>query len=79
MANSCLDCKYARWEMTKHDPPRINPRQPGRCTYHVGPLLVPKSVDANALESLVNPFRGRPAIWADAPHVDCPTWERREA
>lgn len=74
MANNCLNCKFAKWSMTKHTPPRINLRYAGSCAYVVGPLPVPKSVNANELERLVNPYYGR-AVDPRSPHADCPVWE----
>lgn len=76
MTSNCLNCKWAKWQMTAHTPPRINRNLHGQCIYRVGPLRVPKSVDANELERLVNPFRGR-VILPRAPHADCPVWERK--
>jgi hypothetical protein len=66
---SRLNCKYAEWSMTKHDPPRINKRYGGACVYRVGPLAVPKSVDANELERLVNPYY-KQMIDPQNPHTD---------
>lgn len=74
MPNSCLNCRWASWQMTAHIPPRINPNKYGDCSYRVGPLLVPKSVDYNEVEQLVNPSRGR-VIWPYRAYIDCPCWQ----
>lgn len=81
--DSCKNCRYARWEMTKGERPRINPNQPGRCIYRVVLPLLPKALNnftdelPNRLERMVNPPQGAP-IWSKDPCVNCPTWERKE-
>jgi hypothetical protein len=27
----CNNCRHAEWQLTKHKPPRVNKRDPGRC------------------------------------------------
>lgn len=74
---TCKSCKYSSFTMTKHDPPRINTNHGGVCEYIVGPLPVPASIDQNALERLVNPYKGRKLDPVSLPE-NCAVWERRE-
>lgn len=79
--NTCLNCKHARFEMTEHKPPRPNPHQPGRCTYHVILPIVPRAYheDANELERRFNGRHSKSAIWSSSPYAGCPAWEAVEA
>ena len=75
---TCLDCKWARWEMTKHSPPKINHRQAGHCFCPPAnwTVIVPATVRANdgfSDPTLLKPPYGN-ALWAREPYTDCPTW-----
>lgn len=71
----CRNCKFAEWQYTKHVPPLINPRKPGKCRFRVV-FTVPAVLDANEVERALNGVYSR-TIWADSAHENCPTWERK--
>lgn len=61
----CATCKYARFEMTNHKPPRINSNKYGACDWPIPVFTVALSV--------INAGTLRVHIWADM--SDCPVWE----
>lgn len=65
----CATCKWAKLDMTKHNPPRINYSTYGECTWPLPPLiLIAKcySVDRKPHKS---------AIWPK--NTGCPVWEAK--
>lgn len=74
---NCATCRYARWQMTNHNPPRVNSQKSGECTYkididHLIPATVPAHVlDWTASRELENK---KTAIWYRSPLSDCPVW-----
>lgn len=76
--NDCTNCRWARWEMTNHTPPRINPRYHGRCHYQTLIPLLPRasSLTSKTLNEKLNPTYGH-VIWVQDGYVDCPAWEKR--
>lgn len=65
---SCTTCKWGRFEMTNHKPPRINPTRSGKCLYPEERIALPFSITKAYGFSLY-----RCAVW---PHLaGCPTWE----
>lgn len=76
---NCRTCKYARFVMTKHNPPRINGNYAGRCRVQI---QIPMFADAflntydqpGALVNTLNPEGGH-TIVVDAISDNCQLWE----
>lgn len=67
-ANNCVNCKWARWTMTTHKVPRINPKVYGNC-------VRPNKITVPLCDTLrIN----RVVIWADTPYVKCPVFANKE-
>lgn len=64
----CGTCKWGKFEMTKHDPPRIKDRV-GRCEWPLPDLLFPIS-----MRSPLEYRRGYVTPNGD----ECPTWEAKD-
>ena len=74
MPNQCCgNCKYGKFEMTRHNPPRPK-NQSGRCAYEVvfDTSDLPFSIDR---ERVIGAYR-QMLIWPDM-GVGCPCWEYR--
>ena len=70
----CGTCRWARWVWTKHNPPRINPREPGRCQAPVPALVLPLAADVQRITALLQE-RNRRAIWLGRhEYPGCPAW-----
>lgn len=81
MADDCRNCKWANWQMTNHNPPRINIQAFGKCSYSVPIPSLPAVLADNGygpskLDLLLNGSHSR-AIWSDSAYVDCPVWEKK--
>jgi hypothetical protein len=76
MANDCLNCMYARWEMTAHVPPRINKRHVGKCWCPVENFTVIIPVATARTYGYRAPSTGF-TIHADDPFQDCPLWKSK--
>lgn len=62
----CVSCKFARWQMTARNPPRINARCCGTCSWPM-PERLPVAI---CMRMSVD----RAVIWA-GDTVICPVWE----
>lgn len=74
--DSCANCAHAVWQMTKHNPPRVNSAKVGRCACppECREIKLPRAVmGPREAESYINSPRSG-GIWHDSPHTDCPTW-----
>jgi len=49
--SDCIDCDYAEWVMTKHNPPRINKNYCGKCKYPLTIKQVKSCLPASYLYS----------------------------
>jgi hypothetical protein len=78
MKNSCLNCKFAEWKMTNHNPPRINNKLHGNCTFKTDINTV-KIPPANfwVIKELERTSSSQFAIWANDPHTNCSCWESK--
>jgi len=66
---TCLNCAWAKWKMTAHNPPRINRNQVGWCEYPSEEVMrhIPRAFEPR--------FRTLPRhVYPDEPWADCPTW-----
>ena len=70
MPGECGSCKWAQFEMTKHDPPRINTQFAGRCFWPEPPQVLALSI-TTAYGYQAEHYRN--AI--NASMRGCPTWE----
>jgi hypothetical protein len=70
--HTCGTCRYGYdWIMTKHTPPKINPRYSGMCSYRIPEPVWPASI---------------PLYWRKLPtpggvvadETNCPCWESKE-
>ena len=65
MNNSCVSCKWAKFDMTKHSPPRA--KGPGSCEWPVPVIAWPLSLHP--------PRHVKNSIWPD--YKNCPTFEAK--
>lgn len=63
MKKSCLDCKYAEWQLNPSG--RILSDLPGECKF---PVVLPICTDTNIIN--------KQPIWTDL--SDCECWEEKE-
>ena len=81
---SCRDCRFARWQMTSHEPPRVNTKRSIRCECPPDRVTVvlPAAHDIfneSRGHALTNPRTwGHMALWYDRPYTDCATWEPKD-
>lgn len=73
---SCDRCVFAEWEMTAHDPPRINRNRNGRCTYRVQITVYPAPM-ARQIEDLELEDCRPKAISYTRPYTDCLAFEEK--
>jgi len=69
---TCGNCKYsARWLMTKRNPPKINKKHSGTCTYKLPELIWPLAI---------RPYNRRLPIagGVTADETGCPCWAMKE-
>ena len=67
-APTCLNCKWARWTMTKHKPPRIVFNDFGSCTFKP---ITPSSWMCEKLPDSMMIFQANP-------YTDCAVWQASE-
>lgn len=70
--NVCRNCKWAQWQMTAHNPPRVKKAAYGHCTYPVERIAIPMSLDSQARYIKES---GKSAIWWTWEY-QCRVWER---
>ncbi len=65
----CGTCRWGRFEMTAHKPPKIKLGEPGECDFPLDSIAVPRSVGGKR-------FLYKCVAW---PEWDrCPTWEVKQ-
>ncbi len=65
---TCLNCKWAKWLMTSHNPPRIKTNSIGQCTF-VATAVTPMQQAAMMTVGY--------NIFSLHPHTDCAVWEAK--
>lgn len=66
---TCGNCRWSRFRMTKHEPPRPRPQRTGECLWPVPELpVLPQCIEGYDLN--------RRAIWPEM--TDCPVWEKKQ-
>lgn len=76
ICNICRNCKWAEWHMTKHQPPRVNPRLPGKCAYPVTRVALPVAM-LRGLHFFNGIHDGmKSAVWWTDEHP-CRVWEKK--
>lgn len=74
---NCLDCKFAKWQMTAHTPPQINHRRSGECTYRVVVPDLPAAQIENTNDLARRLETSRRKLWTDSPFEHCPVWRQK--
>lgn len=69
MNGPCITCKWSRFEMTSHKPPRVKRMLVGACEWPVPEAVQPL---ANSIKVTFN----RIHIWPD--YTNCPVWEGKD-
>ena len=80
MPNQCCgNCKYGKFQMTRHDPPRPRPKHFGYCDFPMLPNTneflskIPSAADHKEILEVANRTCH---TWPDM-GAGCPVWERR--
>lgn len=72
----CTTCKWAHWETTNHNPPRIDRKKAGKCTYPSQQALTNMQQVIPAASREMN--YGTWSIWANEAHQDCPCYDSKD-
>jgi hypothetical protein len=78
--SDCLTCKWAKWTMTKHNPPRMKNGSAGTCTYPMTRVALPSAFRGSSYASTSPEVleRMKCYISRERPFVNCRVWEKAD-